>query len=236
MQLVHCTFMLIHNGSSPAWEHLPWGFDCNCFCRPFLEIFLVRVSLTLSFRCGRDKKRKIKKSSSAACCCTENAFPLISQTSNRALPLPVNPFHHRPPQKDRSFCKTFARVMLTSCSSVPTVVSEADGIKVDLKLSNCLLLIFGCVRTFIKPGSQLLLMERLWPLPPVDGCGHKHATVWLCWRSNQKTNRKETWQHRPGGALELPSHNLGLAFLIWVLSRLGGVWGVAGLLGKKEVV
>lgn len=97
IQLLHHMFMLMYNGSIPGLEHLPWGLDCNCFGHPVLEIFLLRASLTLSFRCGGDKKRKIKKSCSAACCCTENAFPLISQTSNRALPLPVNPFHHRPP-------------------------------------------------------------------------------------------------------------------------------------------
>lgn len=236
IQLLHHTFMLIHNGSLPALEHLPWGLDCNWFCHPFLEIFLVRVSLTLSFRCGGDKKRKIKKSSSAACCCTENAFPLISQTSNRALPLPVNPFHHRPPQKDRSFCKTFARVMLTSCSSVPTVVSEADGIKVDLKLGNCLLLIFGCVRTFVKPGSQLSA-DGTFMTPSTSGWMSSQTCNCLTMLKKQpNSNRRETRQDRPGGTLKLTSHNLDLAALIWVLRRVGGVWAGAGPRSKKEVV
>lgn len=122
IQLLHHTFLLVYNGSIPGLEHLPWGLDCNCFGHPVLEIFLRRASLTLSFRCGGDKKRKIKKSCSAACCCTENAFPLISQTSNRALPLPVNPFHHhRASLEGQVISQDFGPHHADPCSGVPTV-------------------------------------------------------------------------------------------------------------------
>lgn len=217
--------MLIHNGSLPGLEHLPWGLDCNWFGCPFLEIFLVRASLTLTFRCGGDKKRKIKKSSSAACCCGENAFPVISQTSNRALPLPVNPFHHRPPQKDRSFRKTFARVMLTPAPVFPPWWVRRMESRWTWNWAIVLALSF-------------LLMKCLWPLPPVDGCGHKHATLTMLKKQPQtgerhyKTDQEVPWNCPAITWILLASY----CALIWGLSRVGGVWGGAGLQSKREVV
>lgn len=154
------------------------GSDCSCLGCPFLEIFLLHVTLTLSFHCGGKSAGRWRKGSAAAAATAEKAFPLIYKTSSRALPLPKNPSLPGASFKDRPLRNGPTR-HADPCSHVTALVREAGGAGLDLNPGNCLALTFLrlCVRTCFcvstwarrSVNHEFLPMTYWWHLGSHDG-------------------------------------------------------------------
>lgn len=154
----------------PFWDWIA------LFSFSFLEIFLSHVSLTLSsnpYPTMTESKRKAILLPRLA----EKAFPLISKTSNRALPLPENPSLPQASFKDRPLRNDPTR-HADPCSDVPALVREAGGAGLDLpeprQLSSanlslcvytwlCVVCLHFCVRTWVcKSVNHDFLLMTCW--------------------------------------------------------------------------